>query len=282
MKLGVQFDEQAPVGIVGGARPVSGSAAGAIPVVGVGLLYQQGYFRQHIDSTGNQIALRPFNEPGQLPISPLRDANGEGAHKRLVLEFRTSDAIMAYVNGKDAARYARAGVRCFEVDLAGTQLDKLERLARLGASIAAVTYLSADFAADPVDERLVDAGLDVASPSLFVLEGVVPYLHADVLTALCATVRRVAAEGSLFAISVGIERRAADAEAAARAAAFRARVGAMGEPVLTTLGPDDGVDLLARCGWEVRHDTLALGLDAGLDSRRRSLGLLLARAAATG
>jgi methyltransferase (TIGR00027 family) len=179
-------------------------------------------------------------------------------------------------------RYARAGVRFFEVDLAGTQLDKLERLARLGASITAVTYLSADFAADPVDERLVDAGLDVASPSLFVLEGVVPYLHADVLAALCTTVRRVAAKGSLFAISVGIERRADDAEAAARAAAFRARVGAMGEPVLTTLGPDDGVDLLARCGWEVRHDALALRLDAGLDSRRRSLGLLLARAAATG
>jgi rhamnose utilization protein RhaD (predicted bifunctional aldolase and dehydrogenase)/NAD(P)-dependent dehydrogenase (short-subunit alcohol dehydrogenase family) len=40
----------------------------------------------------------------------LRDANGEGAHKRLILEFRTSDAIMNYVNGKDVARYARAGV----------------------------------------------------------------------------------------------------------------------------------------------------------------------------
>jgi starch phosphorylase len=48
-----------------------------VPVIGIGLLYQQGYFRQHIDSAGNQIALRPFNEPGQLPISPLRDANGE-------------------------------------------------------------------------------------------------------------------------------------------------------------------------------------------------------------
>jgi starch phosphorylase len=48
-----------------------------IPVVGIGLLYQQGYFRQHIDSEGNQIALRPFNEPGQLPLQPLRDANGE-------------------------------------------------------------------------------------------------------------------------------------------------------------------------------------------------------------
>ena len=40
----------------------------------------------------------------------LRDANGEGAHKRLILEFRTGDAIMNYVNGKDVARYARAGV----------------------------------------------------------------------------------------------------------------------------------------------------------------------------
>ncbi len=40
----------------------------------------------------------------------LCDANGEGVHKRLILEFRTSDAIMNYVNGKDVARYARAGV----------------------------------------------------------------------------------------------------------------------------------------------------------------------------
>jgi starch phosphorylase len=48
-----------------------------VPVIGVGLLYQQGYFRQHIDSAGNQIALRPFNEPGQLPVCPVRNSNGE-------------------------------------------------------------------------------------------------------------------------------------------------------------------------------------------------------------
>jgi rhamnose utilization protein RhaD (predicted bifunctional aldolase and dehydrogenase)/NAD(P)-dependent dehydrogenase (short-subunit alcohol dehydrogenase family) len=40
----------------------------------------------------------------------LRDAGGEGAHKRMTLEFRTSDVIIDYVNGKDIARYARAGV----------------------------------------------------------------------------------------------------------------------------------------------------------------------------
>ena len=48
-----------------------------VPVVGVGLLYQQGYFRQEIDRDGAQQALYPYNDPGQLPITPLRQANGE-------------------------------------------------------------------------------------------------------------------------------------------------------------------------------------------------------------
>ena len=48
-----------------------------VPVVGVGLLYQEGYFRQKIDKDGSQQALYPHNDPGQLPITPVREANGE-------------------------------------------------------------------------------------------------------------------------------------------------------------------------------------------------------------
>ncbi len=48
-----------------------------VPVIGVGLLYQQGYFRQVIDRNGYQQALFPYNDPGQLPITPLREQNGE-------------------------------------------------------------------------------------------------------------------------------------------------------------------------------------------------------------
>jgi starch phosphorylase len=48
-----------------------------VPVIGVGLLWGQGYFRQDFDSDGNQRALYPVNDPGQLPIQPLRRANGE-------------------------------------------------------------------------------------------------------------------------------------------------------------------------------------------------------------
>jgi glycogen phosphorylase len=48
-----------------------------MPVVGVGLLYQVGYFRQRIDAEGRQEAVYPFNDPGQLPIRPVRQQNGE-------------------------------------------------------------------------------------------------------------------------------------------------------------------------------------------------------------
>jgi starch phosphorylase len=48
-----------------------------VPVVGIGLLYQQGYFRQILDRDGKQQVLYPYNDPGQLPITPLRRPDGE-------------------------------------------------------------------------------------------------------------------------------------------------------------------------------------------------------------
>lgn len=56
-----------------------------VPVIGVGLLYQQGYFRQVIDSDGAQQAIFPYNDPGQLPITPLRRPNGEWLRLQLDL-----------------------------------------------------------------------------------------------------------------------------------------------------------------------------------------------------
>jgi starch phosphorylase len=56
-----------------------------VPVVGVGLLYQQGYFRQEINKDGAQQALYPYNDPGQLPITPLRHPNGEWLRLEIAL-----------------------------------------------------------------------------------------------------------------------------------------------------------------------------------------------------
>ncbi|MGE0277832.1 MAG: alpha-glucan family phosphorylase [Nitrospiraceae bacterium] len=74
----------------GGLGNVAGDqlkAAGdlGVPVVGVGLLYQQGYFRQVIDKNGAQEALFPYNDPGQLPITPVRQPNGEWLRLEIAL-----------------------------------------------------------------------------------------------------------------------------------------------------------------------------------------------------
>ncbi len=53
-----------------------------VPVIGVGLLYQQGYFRQAITADRRQEALFTYNDPGQLPIRPVRDAKGEWVRLR--------------------------------------------------------------------------------------------------------------------------------------------------------------------------------------------------------
>ena len=56
-----------------------------VPLVGVGLLYQQGYFRQFIDADGSQRALYPYNDPGLLPISAVRDKDGEWFRLSVIL-----------------------------------------------------------------------------------------------------------------------------------------------------------------------------------------------------
>ncbi|WP_199287803.1 alpha-glucan family phosphorylase [Kushneria phosphatilytica] len=56
-----------------------------VPLIGIGLLYQQGYFRQLIDGKGYQQALYPYNDPGQLPITPLRTPDGEWLRLEIVL-----------------------------------------------------------------------------------------------------------------------------------------------------------------------------------------------------
>jgi starch phosphorylase len=70
------------LGNVAGDQMKAASDLG-VPVVGVGLLYGQGYFRQDFDSGGRQQALYPVNDPGQLPIRAVRKPNGEWLRLRL-------------------------------------------------------------------------------------------------------------------------------------------------------------------------------------------------------
>ena len=59
-----------------------------VPVTGIGLLYQQGYFRQKLDSNGNQLEFYPYSDPTMLPVVPLRDKDGQWLRVSLRLPGR--------------------------------------------------------------------------------------------------------------------------------------------------------------------------------------------------
>ena len=162
-----------------------------------------------------------------------------------------------------AFRYARPGVRWFEVDHPATQADKRERVARLGLDAAHIAFIPADFTADPLAGPLRDAGLDPASRALFLFEGVAVYLDRPVIERVLAEFREVTTAEATLAISVST-----GATSRTRAA-FAERVAELGEPARTALTFDEAGDLLAAAGWEMREAT----------ERQRSAGLLLARAA---
>jgi starch phosphorylase len=60
-----------------------------VPLIGIGLLYQQGYFRQVLADDGWQLQALPFNDPGTLPIRPVLDKDRRWPLVRLELPGRT-------------------------------------------------------------------------------------------------------------------------------------------------------------------------------------------------
>ena len=87
------LDEALPLyagglGILAGDYLKTASDLG-VPAVGVGLLYQVGYFRQMLDAEGRQHAMFPYNDPSSLPIEPVQARSGGWLHVSLPLPGRT-------------------------------------------------------------------------------------------------------------------------------------------------------------------------------------------------
>jgi starch phosphorylase len=60
----------------------------ALPLVGVGLLYRKGYFRQTIDADGHQEHAYPDYDLSRLPLSRVQDAEGDALNVTVELPDR--------------------------------------------------------------------------------------------------------------------------------------------------------------------------------------------------
>ena len=72
------------LGILAGDHLKAASDLG-VPIVGVGLLYRHGYFKQSLSREGWQQETYPVLDPDGLPIAPLREENGQRAMVSIAL-----------------------------------------------------------------------------------------------------------------------------------------------------------------------------------------------------
>ena len=155
-------------------------------------------------------------------------------------------------------RYARAGVRWFEVDHPDTQSDKRARLDRLGIGTSDIAFVGADLRDAGLARALLAAGFEADAPALIICEGVAVYLDPAVLEGLLTELRAVATPGTRLALSTSVSLAAGDQGARER---FAASVQAAREP-RNFLTAESAVQLLTRARWravEVSERSKRLG-----------------------
>jgi starch phosphorylase len=79
------------LGVLAGDHLKSASDLG-LPLVGVGLAYAEGYFRQLLNADGWQGERYPRNDWHKLPVAPVMQGDGSG--KRLVIEVQYPDRVV--------------------------------------------------------------------------------------------------------------------------------------------------------------------------------------------
>lgn len=153
------------------------------------------------------------------------------------------------------------GARVFEVDHPRTAACKQQRVRETLPSLPDnVTYVAVDFENDSLSENLVAAGLDLARPTFYLMEGVTMYLTAGALdrTLSCIT---MTAPGS----TVAFEYLYADAhqrpERYHGATKMFRYVAARGEPYRSGIDPDRLDDFLAARGMRALSHVRAEELD---------------------
>jgi starch phosphorylase len=82
------------LGILAGDHLKTASDLG-VPLVGVGLLYRHGYFRQALSRAGWQEETYPVLDPDGLPITPLRES--DGSHAQVSLDIPGEHPLLAQI-----------------------------------------------------------------------------------------------------------------------------------------------------------------------------------------
>ncbi len=149
-----------------------------------------------------------------------------------------------------AMRFGGGPTRWFEVDFPSTQADKRRRLDALALAPEHVAYVPLDLMVDDLDAALAAAGHDAGAASLFICEGLLPYLTLEASAAMLETLRARAPGGSVLVATFLTAPEPRDLLLAwrrTRDVLFRA----IGEPRRNEFQPGDPEKLFVVTGWRV-------------------------------
>jgi methyltransferase (TIGR00027 family) len=149
-----------------------------------------------------------------------------------------------------ALRFSDLPVRWIEVDHPATQADKRRRLVGVGAASERISFVPVDLLEGSLDAELARAGHDRAQPSLWVCEGLFPYLPRPTITALCGTLRSRSSPGSALVCNVLVNDSPRPLTRFVRKA-VDGLLAAVGERRLSEFTPGDTDRLLIDTGWEI-------------------------------
>ena len=156
-----------------------------------------------------------------------------------------------------------AGVRVLEVDHPATQADKRSRIGSLGAE-APIAYVAVDLERDELGPALDAAGYDGGAPTLFLWEGVTPFVSEHAVRDTLGLVGRNRSPVSSLVFDDALPGAIAGTMRDREARMWRARVGRIGEPLRWGIDPADLPGVLDGCGLALRDDLAGRELAAAV------------------
>jgi methyltransferase (TIGR00027 family) len=144
-------------------------------------------------------------------------------------------------------------VDVYELDYPSTQAYKRPRIEALAPVAKAVHFAAIDFERDDLRQRLAALGFDASAPTMWICEGVLPYLTRHAIDAMLDGVARSSAADSVVALSY------VPPEYAGRMLRFAAErlARSVAEPIKTTLLPSELASSLTRRGFLLQSDDAA-------------------------
>jgi methyltransferase (TIGR00027 family) len=172
----------------------------------------------------------------------IREKLGEGVRQFVVLGA-------GYDTRAYRMRGALSAARVFEVDLPAMSQDKQARLVRaLGGLPSYVEFVDVDFNEETFSDRLVERGLDVSLPTLFLLSGVSMYLPREAVLELLSQIAGRFDAGSSLLFDYFFAGVIESPESYLGGSQWVARARRAGEEPRFGLEMDDAGSLLDSCG----------------------------------